>query len=122
MATQAIVALSFLFAADTNEPRPAASSRSKSNCAYEGFALWCRHLSVYGGPKMLQSSPCVQRLSRMVVLSAIVLLLSHTLTFARAFSIGRSPQIRAEAGKPAPNPPDLHRLEVGKPLEREMQG
>ncbi|MEN3336130.1 MAG: hypothetical protein V7641_5495 [Blastocatellia bacterium] len=58
----------------------------------------------------------------MVVLTTIVLLLSPPLTFARALSIGRSQETRAEASKPAANPPDLRKLEVGKPLEREMQG
>ncbi len=71
---------------------------------------------------MLQSLRYVQRLSRRVMLTASVLLLSLSPTFARGVSNPQSQETRADAGKPASNPPDLRRLEIGKPIEREMRG
>lgn len=52
---------------------------------------------------MPQSSRCIQRLTRLAAPLAIALLLSHTLSLAQ-------------------NPPEARRLEVGKPIERELQG
>src|SRR5206468_4163815 len=47
---------------------------------------------------------------------------SPALTFARTFSLVRSQETKAAASKPAPHPPDIRKLEVAKPIERELQG
>jgi CHAT domain-containing protein len=71
---------------------------------------------------MLRSSHGVQWLSRMVALSAIVLFLSSPLTEAHAVTVARSPGIKPAASLPAQKPPDVRKLEAGKPIEREMKG
>jgi len=71
---------------------------------------------------MLQFPPDAWSRSRIVALSTIVLLFSHPLTFARAFSVEQSQETKADASKPAPNAPEAHKLEVGKPIERELKG
>jgi CHAT domain-containing protein/Flp pilus assembly protein TadD len=71
---------------------------------------------------MLQSSRSVQYLSRIVALLAIGLWLSYPLTLTRAFSIARTQEPEANAGKPAQNPPDLRPLGTGRVVERELQG
>jgi CHAT domain-containing protein/lipopolysaccharide biosynthesis regulator YciM len=71
---------------------------------------------------MHQSSSYARATSRIVTLSAIAFFLPHPLTSPRAFPVERSQEAKLDASQQAQNPSDVRKLEVGKPIEREMKG